>query len=162
MKDELRALERAADRCAKAQGRISRRNARRVFLGALLSLRNALERDYPGIPKPPPTPPVYDSWPSPTGPARQVWEFLFGEPWPARGRVEWAGFMRGATGLCCGFGKRFRIVLSYGDARREKRPEHGPIGVLAHEFLHARGYHRHNNEFRAAERRLLARLGLAA
>lgn len=109
----------------------------------------------------------------PTGPARQVWAALFpGEPWPTGWKVRWAGFMRGAAGLCI-YGEK-RILLSYGDARRESRlqaeaeregrirREHGPVNTLIHEFVHVRcrGL-RHGQEFRFLERELCSRIGLA-
>jgi hypothetical protein len=94
----------------------------------------------------------------PTGPAREVWAALFpGEPWPKGWKVRWAGFMRGALGLCIHGEKR--ILLSYGDHRRPGR--HGPVETLVHEFVHLRCPRlRHGQEFRALERALFTRIGL--
>lgn len=95
---------------------------------------------------------------NPTGPARQIWAAIFPkEPWPKGWRVQWAGFMRGAAGLCI-YDER-RIVLSYGDFRRESD---GAVATLLHEFVHLRcgPSLRHGQEFRALEENLRVRLGL--
>lgn len=94
---------------------------------------------------------------NPTAPAKQVWAALFpGEPWPKGWRVEWAGFMRGAHGLCL-YGRRM-ILLSYGDARKRGSV---PVAVLCHEFVHVRcpGL-RHGAEFRGLVENYMARIGL--
>lgn len=97
---------------------------------------------------------------NPTQPARQVWAALFpSEPWPKGWRVEWAGFMRGALGLC--IYRERRILLSLGDCRRPK-PGRGAVRTLVHEFVHVRCPKlRHGQEFRDIERRLCERVGLA-
>ena len=92
---------------------------------------------------------------NPTVPARQVWSALFpGHPWPRGWRVQWAGFMRGCSGLTI-YAER-RVLLSYGDARRGD-----VLGTLLHEFVHVRcpGL-RHGAEFRQLEKDLCTRLGL--
>jgi hypothetical protein len=97
---------------------------------------------------------------NPTKPARQIWAALFpGHPWPARWRVEWAGFMRGASGLC--IYRERRILLSYGDFKRPRPGKRGPVETLIHEFVHVRcrGL-RHGAEFRRIENSLRARMGL--
>lgn len=98
---------------------------------------------------------------NPTRPARQVWRALYPkEPWPKGWRVEWAGFMRGAAGLCI-YGER-RILISYGDAARDRGAFRGAVSTLLHEFLHVRNPRlRHGKDFRAAHRWLLGLIGLA-
>ena len=98
---------------------------------------------------------------NPTAPAKQVWAALFpGEPWPRGWRVEWAGFMRGALGLCV-YGER-RILLSWGDFARPRKDGKGPVETLAHEFVHVRCPDlRHGKEFASLEAELHRRLGLS-
>lgn len=117
--------------------------------------------------------------------ARSIYPACFnGEPFPRGWRVEWAGFMRGALGLCV-YGER-RILLSLGDLRtkrtrcpfyRSTAPGsimyHGVSGyfgrpkciveTLVHEFVHQRtpGL-RHGREFDALCRAATARLWEAA
>ena len=119
---------------------------------------------------------------NPTPQARQVWTALFPrEPWPKGWRVAWAGFMRGALGLC--IYRERRILLSHGDhsgprmirhcdswtidhatgqRTRSESPRPGPVDTLLHEFVHVRcGYRlRHGKEFTALENNLRARLGM--
>jgi len=97
----------------------------------------------------------WNTLPDPTSIAREVWEYLYDEPWPVGWRVAWVGFMRGAGGLCSY--STGRILLSYGDARRRTGV---PLAILVHEFVHLRGFVRHNAEFYQAEQRALDRLGL--
>lgn len=52
--------------------------------------------------------------------AKDLWRAIYREPWPSGWKVEWAGFMRGAMGLCS-YGER-RIILSYGDLFRKPQP----------------------------------------
>lgn len=54
LKQALKKLHLAKKRLADGQGRIARRNARRAFIGALQSLRHALDAEYPSIEKPKP------------------------------------------------------------------------------------------------------------
>lgn len=56
---------------------------------------------------------------NPTGPAKQVYRAIYGEPLPKGWRVEWAGFMRNASGLCI-YGER-RILLNYADFKKNPR-----------------------------------------
>lgn len=96
---------------------------------------------------------------NPTAPARQLWAACFpGEPWPSGWRVQWAGFMRGAAGMC--IYRERRILLSYGDMRRE--PD-GAVRTLLHEFVHLRcgPSLRHGKEFRSLEANFAARLAMA-
>ena len=97
--------------------------------------------------------------------ARDVWRGCWGDEMPRGWRVQWAGFMRGAVGLCI-YSER-RILLSLGDFRRDRADfdfREGRIAdgsgvysqppdilcVLIHEMVHARGYRRHGREFDAA------------
>jgi hypothetical protein len=52
IKTALERLHDALKRLKPDQGRIARRNARRTALGALQSVRNALDKDFPAISKP--------------------------------------------------------------------------------------------------------------
>jgi hypothetical protein len=117
--------------------------------------------------------------------ARAVYLAAFnGEPLPRGWRVEWAGFMRGALGLC--INSERRILLSLGDLRTKRtRPTfyrssapgcvvvHGVSGyydrpkcileILVHEFVHSRtpGL-RHGKEFDSLVRAAVARVWEAA
>lgn len=80
---------------------------------------------------------------NPTAQAKQVWRQCFpGEPWPKGWKVQWAGFMRGVSGLCI-WSER-RILLNYADARKG-----GIVYTLLHEFVHMRCGKslRHGKEF---------------
>lgn len=97
---------------------------------------------------------------NPTPQARQVWTALFPrEPWPKGWRVAWAGFMRGALGLCI-YSER-RVLLSHGDHKRPKA-QRGPVDTLLHEFVHMRAGRdlRHGREFTGLENEFRRRLGL--
>lgn len=62
-------------------------------------------------------------WRPPNDPmpqAKLIWQAVYAEPWPKGWRVEWVGFMRGASGLCR-YGVK-RILLSYGDAKARNKP----------------------------------------
>ena len=74
--------------------------------------------------------------------AKQLWAACFhGEGWPTGWRVEWAGFMRNARGLCI-YGRR-TILLNYADAKRRDF-----LPTLVHEFIHVRAKGlRHGKEF---------------
>jgi hypothetical protein len=101
-------------------------------------------------------------WTAPNNPtlqARAVWTACFPrEDWPQGWRVQWAGFMRGAAGLL--IRSQRRILLSYGDAKRET-PGYGAVETLLHEFVHLRAKGlRHGQEFRELENNLRARIGL--
>jgi hypothetical protein len=70
---------------------------------------------------------------NPTRAAKQIFKLAFPvREWPKGYRVEWAGFMRGALGLCLWDSRR--IILSYGDA---KKPNAQPVKTLVHELVHA-------------------------
>jgi hypothetical protein len=62
---------------------------------------------------------------NPTAQAKQIWRYVYGEPWPTGWKVKWVGFMRGAAGLCQH--SRKRILLSYGDAVRPPRTPEASI-----------------------------------
>jgi hypothetical protein len=95
---------------------------------------------------------------NPNGPAKEIYARLWpGEKWPRGWRVEWAGFMRGALGLCL-YGEK-RILLSYADA---KKKDSDVLRTVVHEFMHMRNRGlRHGKEWRQIEDRICARLGLA-
>lgn len=98
---------------------------------------------------------------NPTAAARQVWAALFPrEDWPKGWRVAWAGFMRGALGLCI-YAER-RVLLSYGDHKRHRDGRRGPVDTLIHEFVHMRAGRtlRHGKEFTFLENEFRSRLGL--
>ena len=93
--------------------------------------------------------------------SREIHRAAFhGDAMPKGWRVEWAGFMRGALGLCI-YSER-RILLSAGDFRQRKPRTHlqhytdgtsklitfeptyhDPVRTLVHEFIHMRGELRH-------------------
>jgi hypothetical protein len=96
---------------------------------------------------------------NPTRPAQQVWRALYpGDPWPTGWTVGWAGWMRGASGLCLR-GQR-KILLSHGDAK-QARAGWCAVDTLVHEFVHVRCRTlKHGREFDRIEASMLARLGL--
>lgn len=78
----------------------------------------------------------------------------FDERMPRGWRVEFAGFMRGALGLCIPNEKR--VLLSFGDFRKACND---PLQTLVHEFIHIRFPSlRHGQEFRRLESHALANL----
>jgi hypothetical protein len=81
---------------------------------------------------------------NPTGPAKQVWRAVYGEPWPRGWRVKWAGFMGSVGGMAI---YRDRVILlSYGALRKPR--DFGAVEALLHEFVHVRNQGmRHGAEF---------------
>lgn len=93
--------------------------------------------------------------------AAQTWAYLFNEEFPHdRLTVRWATQLKQAEGQADigGMFSKGRITLDW--SRMVGGHVEHPLGVLIHEYIHARGYGLHNATFYRVLNKALRRIGL--
>ena len=112
-----------------------------------------------------------------TAPARQVWEYLWpANPWPDGLVVRWEWMRANKWGDCQSIWRGTKIVRpelirlnmrAFSDPKRIAEAFHlpeaetkGVLSTLVHEFMHARGFKRHNRVFFMMVKLWSKRLGI--